>query len=214
MPLKNKIKEFTPGTSRIEAFSDGVFAIVVTLLVLELRVPHLPENYTSQDVIRELLHLGPKFISFALSFLVIAIFWANHHQMFHSLERSDRAMLWYNNLLLFTLSFVPFPTAFLGEYPTNMISVMLYGFAMFAASVSFNLLLRHAVHAGLFQPSISKQITDESIKRGLFGPVIYFISIVSALISVYISLAIFILVPVFYFIPQRIVKLESRQDKE
>ena len=208
--MKNKIKEFTPGTTRIEAFSDGVFAIVVTLLVLELRVPHLPENFTSAEVIKELVHLGPKFISFGLSFLVIAIFWVNHHQMFHSLEKTDRSLLWYNNLLLFTLSFVPFPTAFLGEYPTDMIPVMLYGFAMFSAAVSFNLMLRHAVKAELFLPSISAQTMKESIRRGMLGPVIYFISIIGALISVYISLAVFILVPVFYFIPQKIVRLDKQ----
>ena len=208
--MKNKLKEFTPGTSRIEAFSDGVFAIVVTLLVLELRVPHLPDNYTSADVLTEILLLSPKFISFALSFLVIAIFWVNHHQMFHSIEKTDRAFLWYNNLLLFCMSFIPFPTAFIGEYPTGVVPVMLYGLAMFAAALSFNILLRYAIKADLFYPSISKQTLRESVKRGKFGPVIYFISIAGALISVYISLAIFILVPIFYFIPQRIV----REDKQ
>lgn len=208
--MEKRPKEFTPGTSRVEAFSDGVFAIVVTLLVLELRVPHLPENFTSIDVLNELIHLAPKFISFALSFLVIAIFWVNHHQFFHSLEKTDRTLLWLNNLVLFCLSFIPFPTAFIGEYPTGVVPVMLYGFAMFAASISFNILLRHAIRADLFHPSISKQVLRESVRKGKFGPVIYFISIVAALISVYISLAIYILVPVFYFIPQRIVR-EDRQ---
>lgn len=208
--MQQKPKEFTPGTSRIEAFSDGVFAIVVTLLVLELRVPHLIENFTDKDVLNELFHLAPKFISFALSFLVIAIFWVNHHQMFHSLEKTDRTLLWLNNLLLFCLSFIPFPTAFIGEYPTSMVPVMLYGLSMFAASISFNILLRHAIRADLFHTSISRLTLKESVRRGKFGPIIYFISIISALISVYISLAIFILVPVFYFIPQKIVR-EDRQ---
>jgi len=79
-----------------------------------------------------------------------------------------------------------------------MIPVMLYGFVMFAASISFNILLRHAIKADLFLPSISKVTLAESVKRGAFGPIIYFISIAGALVSVYISLAIFILVPVFY----------------
>lgn len=206
--MKSPIKEYTPETTSIEAFSDGVFAIVVTLLVLELRVPHLPENFTYEDVLKELLNLSPKFVSFALSFLVLAIFWVNHHQFFHSLEKTDRSLLWYNNLLLFWLSFVPFPTAFIGEQPTSMVPVMLYGFVMFAAAVSFNILLRHAISADLFLSSISKVTLAESVKRGAFGPVIYFISIVGALISVYISLAIFVLVPVFYFIPQKIVKMD------
>lgn len=193
----------------MEAFSDGVFAIVVTLLVLELRVPSLPENFSTQDVLKELLHLSPKFFSFAMSFVIVAIFWVNHHQFFHSLEKTDRAMLWYNNLLLFWLSFVPFPTAFIGEHPVSMIPVMLYGAVLFFAGVSFNLMLRHAVKANLFHKSVSDEVLKKGITRGVIGPVVYFVSIISAFISVYISLAIFLLVPVIYFIPQKIVRLEE-----
>ena len=193
----------------MEAFSDGVFAIVVTLLVLELRVPVLPENFSTQDVLKELLRLFPKFVSFAMSFVIVAIFWVNHHQFFHSLEKTDRAMLWYNNLLLFWLSFVPFPTAFIGEHPVSMIPVMLYGAVLFFAGVSFNLMLRHAVKAKLFLKSVSDEVLNQSVKRGVIGPVVYFVSIISAFISVYVSLSIFLLVPVIYFIPQKIVRLEE-----
>jgi len=193
----------------MEAFSDGVFAIVVTLLVLELRVPVLPENFSTQDVLKELLHLSPKFFSFAMSFVIVAIFWVNHHQFFHILEKTDRAMLWYNNLLLFWLSFVPFPTAFIGEHPVSMIPVMLYGAVLFFAGVSFNLMLRHAVKAKLFLKSVSDEVLNQSVKRGVIGPVVYFVSIISAFISVYVSLSIFLLVPVIYFIPQKIVRLEE-----
>ncbi len=193
----------------MEAFSDGVFAIVVTLLVLELRVPVLPENFSTQDVLKELLRLFPKFFSFAMSFVIVAIFWVNHHQFFHSLEKTDRAMLWYNNLLLFWLSFVPFPTAFIGEHPVSMIPVMLYGAVLFFAGVSFNLMLRHAVKAKLFLKSVSDEVLNQSVKRGVIGPVVYFVSIISAFISVYVSLSIFLLVPVIYFIPQKIVRLEE-----
>ena len=193
----------------MEAFSDGVFAIVVTLLVLELRVPVLPENFSTQDVLKELLRLFPKFFSFAMSFVIVAIFWVNHHQFFHSLEKTDRAMLWYNNLLLFWLSFVPFLTAFIGEHPVSMIPVMLYGAVLFFAGVSFNLMLRHAVKAKLFLKSVSDEVLNQSVKRGVIGPVVYFVSIISAFISVYVSLSIFLLVPVIYFIPQKIVRLEE-----
>lgn len=204
--LKNKIKEFTPGTTRIEAFSDGVFAIVVTLLVLELRVPHLPEHFSSTEALSELYNLAPKFMSFLVSFFVVAIFWVNHHQLFHSLQSTDRKLLWLNNLLLFWLSFIPFPTAFVGEYPNQVIPVMLYGFALFCAGVSFNLIVAHAAKAGLFDPSISKSVLQKGIKRGRLGPLVYLVSIIAAPFSVYISLAIFILVPIVYFIPQKIVK--------
>ena len=207
--MENKIKQYTPGTNRIEAFSDGVFANVVTLLVLELRDPVQPDNFTTQDVLKELLRLFPKFFSFAMSFVIVAIFWVNHHQFFHSLEKTDRAMLWYNNLLLFWLSFVPFPTAFIGEHPVSMIPVMLYGAVLFFAGVSFNLMLRHAVKAKLFLKSVSDEVLNQSVKRGVIGPVVYFVSIISAFISVYVSLSIFLLVPVIYFIPQKIVRLEE-----
>ena len=118
-------------------------------------------------------------------------------------------MLWYNNLLLFWLSFVPFPTAFIGEHPVSMIPVMLYGAVLFFAGVSFNLMLRHAVKAKLFLKSVSDEVLNQSVKRGVIGPVVYFVSIISAFISVYVSLSIFLLVPVIYFIPQKIVRLEE-----
>lgn len=209
--MKNYVKEFTPGTSRVEAFSDGVFAIVVTLLVLEIRVPHLPEGFSSQTVVTELFHMSPKFISFALSFLVVAIFWVNHHQLLHSMEKTDRSFLWYNNFLLFWISFIPFPTAFIGEYPLGMIPVMFYGTILFMAAFSFNIMLRHVVKSNLFYSTVSKEVIRQSIKKGKLGPVVYFISVIVAFISVYISLAVFVLVPVFYFIPQKIVRTDTEK---
>lgn len=199
-------KEYTPKTTRIEAFSDGVFAIVVTLLVLEIKVPHFEQGATTAEMTRELLHLLPKFIGFVLSFVIVAIFWVNHHQLFHSLERSDRKLLWLNNLLLLWMSFIPFPTALLGEYPLQPVSVFVYGAVLLLASVSFNLMLRHAVKSGLFEESISQEVLAKSIRRGMIGPLVYLVSVLGSFVSVYISLALFVLVPVYYFVPQKIVK--------
>lgn len=202
--MKDKIKEYLPSTSRIEAFSDGVFAIVVTLLVIELGVPHMPDGFTSSDLLNELIHMSPKFISFILSFTVIVIFWSNHHQLFHSLQKADRKLLWLNNLLLFWMSFIPFPTALLGEYPLSIVSVIFYGAVLFFGSVSFNLIVTYAADKKMYFPDISNDVLKSAIKRGRIGPLVYFVSIISAFISVYISLAIFIIVPVIYFIPQKI----------
>lgn len=204
--MEEQLREYSPKTTRIEAFSDGVFAIVVTLLVLEIKVPHFDSGATTADMTRELLHLLPKFIGFVLSFVIVAIFWVNHHQLFHSLERSDRKLLWLNNLLLFWMSFIPFPTALLGEYPLQPVSVFVYGAVLLLASVSFNLMLRHAVKSGLFEDTISEEVLAKSIRRGMIGPVVYLASVLGAFISVYISLALFVLVPVYYFVPQKIVK--------
>lgn len=209
--MEEQLREYSPKTTRIEAFSDGVFAIVVTLLVLEIKVPHFDSGATTADMTRELLHLLPKFIGFVLSFVIVAIFWVNHHQLFHSLERSDRKLLWLNNLLLFWMSFIPFPTALLGEYPLQPVSVFVYGAVLLLASVSFNLMLRHAVKSGLFEDTISEEVLAKSIRRGMIGPVVYLASVLGAFISVYISLALFVLVPVYYFVPQKIVKQEAGQ---
>lgn len=203
--MKEQSREIITSTSRIEAFSDGVFAIVVTLLVIELGVPHMPDNFTTSDLLNELMHMSPKFISFILSFTVTVIFWSNHHQLFHSLEKADRKLLWFNNLLLLWMSFIPFPTAFIGEYPLNIVPVIFYGTVLFLAAVSFNLIVTYAYKMNFYYPNISNDELKRAIRRGKIGPVIYFNSILCAFISVYISLAIFILVPVFYFVPQRII---------
>lgn len=206
--LKTGEKEFTPSTARIEAFSDGVFAIIVTLLVLELRVPQLAHEFTNKDALTALYNLLPKFFGFALSFLVVAIFWVNHHQLFHSLRVTDRTLMWYNNLLLFWLSFVPFPTAFLGEHLTGTVPVMLYGAVLTLAGLSFNLIVRQGIKKDLFLPEIPRERIEQGAKRGSWGPIIYLLSVIAAPFSVYISLAIFVLVPIMFFIPQRIYQRE------
>ena len=201
-----KEKEFSPSTNRIEAFSDGVFAIALTLLVLELRVPELVSSFTNSEALTALYNMLPKFTGFIVSFVVIAIYWVNHHQLFQSLERADRPLLWYNNFLLFWMCFIPFPTAFIGEYPLKIIPVMLYGTVLTLAGISFNLMARHCIKAGLFKKTIPLSRILKGAKRGSIGPVIYFASIIAAPIYIYISLVIFILVPVLYFIPQKIVE--------
>jgi uncharacterized membrane protein len=100
-----------PSTTRLEAFSDGVIAIIVTLLVLEIKVPHL-EAPSWAGFVAALAPLAPKLIGFAFSFFTVAIFWVNHHGFFHRLKHSTWRLLWHNNLLLFCLSIIPFTTAF------------------------------------------------------------------------------------------------------
>ena len=103
----------TSTTSRVEAFSDGVLAIAITLLVLEIRPPDVPSGST---LAKELLHLWPKYAVFAVSFITIGIMWVNHHALFQGIASVDRSLLFVNLLLLMAISFVPFPTAVLGDY--------------------------------------------------------------------------------------------------
>src|SRR4051812_33599007 len=114
------------GKTRLEAFSDGVVAIIITIMVLELKPPHSPSA-------PELLKLTPVFLGYLLSFVVVAILWVNHHHLLHTVERVDGRILWLNNHLLFWLSLVPFTTAYIGESHLAPLPVALYGFVLFCA---------------------------------------------------------------------------------
>src|SRR6478672_4203865 len=112
---------------RLTGLSDGVFAIVLTLLVLELRVPHLQHNATAADLWQALVDMRVKIISFLLSFLFIASLWFTHNQLFKLFDEIDENMIWYNSFLLLVICFIPFPTALIGEYPRNPIGISLFG---------------------------------------------------------------------------------------
>jgi uncharacterized membrane protein len=180
-----------------------VFAIVITLLVLELKIPHVEKDAHLVDQLHGLASLTPQFVSIAVSFLMIAVFWVNHHQFLRTLAQADRAMLWYNNLFLFWLALIPFPSAYLGEYPNHILPVMLFGFIMLAAAVSFALMRRYAhLVAGLAHEEMSPAAIRGQFRRSLIGPVMYGAAIPLALVSVYLSVLIYLAVPIVYFLPQ------------
>ena len=108
------------GRGRLEAFSDGVIAIIITIMVLELKAPH-------QATVPALAAQAPMFVSYALSFLVVAIMWVNHHHLMHAVPTVDAPFLWWNNALLFAMSLIPFSTALLGENPRSPLAVSVYG---------------------------------------------------------------------------------------
>jgi uncharacterized membrane protein len=108
------------GTNRLEAFSDGVIAVIITIMVLQLKVPR-------DTTLSSLRSLAPQFLSYLLSFLVVAIMWVNHHHLLHSTRHPDARLLWSNNVLLFWMSLVPFVTAYMGNNPRDPRAVALYG---------------------------------------------------------------------------------------
>jgi uncharacterized membrane protein len=191
-----------PSTTRMEAFSDAIFAIIMTLLVLELRIPEFHNPASNAEIIHALLKIVPNFISFGVTFLILAVFWVNHHQFFHFIKRSDRALLWLNNFLLFWLCFLPFPTAILGQHPTSTAAVMLFGAALFLAATSFTV-MSHYVYfkSHLFSDSIMLADRKAQFRRSLVGTVLYGASVVLAPVSIYISIAIFVILPLYYFVP-------------
>lgn len=197
------MKDTTFGVNRIEAFSDGVLAIVITLLVLEIKSPELHTPTSSLEAWHALIALAPKFASFVLSFLFIAVFWVNHHRFFLLVRRSDWGLLWSNNLLLFLLCTIPFPTAFLGDHPRNPVAVALFAFLLLLAGLAFNGMWRQARRRRLIDESVRDEIVNAAIARGLAGPAAYACAALLSPIALPASWVIFLVVPVFYAWPQK-----------
>ena len=180
-------------TNRIEAFSDGVIAIIVTIMVLELKVPH--------DVsVAGLVPLAPVFLSYVLSFIVVGIFWVNHHHLLHVTQRVTGRVLWLNIHMLFWLSLVPFVTAFLGENHAAALSVALYGLVMAACGIAFDL-LRRSIAVQHRDDAMLSAIHRRSNRKNAVSASMYLAAAPLAYVSVWISLTIFVLIPVLYFMP-------------
>jgi uncharacterized membrane protein len=186
------------GKSRLEAFSDGVVAIIVTIMVLELKVPHDPSP-------QALLHLTPLFLSYALSFLVVAILWVNHHHLLHTATHASGRILWLNNHLLFWLSLIPFTTAYIGENHLAPLPVALYGLVLFFCGCAFDL-LRRAIAGQLGHDAALAAVHRRSNLRNAVSALLYLAAVPLAWVSVWLSLFVYVLVPVMYFMPGRTIE--------
>jgi uncharacterized membrane protein len=191
------------GKNRLEGFSDGVVAIIVTIMVLELKVPHDPSP-------QALLQLAPLFVSYAMSFLVVAIIWVNHHHLLHTLAHATGRILWLNNHLLFWLSLVPFTTAYIGENHLAPLPVALYGLILFCSGVAFDL-LRRAIASGQSDDPVLSGVHHRSNRRNALTASLYLAAVPLAWVSVWLSLFIYVLVPIVYFMPGRTIERLSAQ---
>ena len=181
------------GRGRLEAFSDGVIAIIVTIMVLELKVPR-------EATARALAAISPVFLSYALSFLVVAIMWVNHHHLLHFVHRVDAALLWCNNWLLFCMSLIPFSTALLGAYPRSPLAVSVYAGNLGLTASAF-VVLRGAV-ARRDDPG-RLELHLQQRRKNLLSMSLYLSGIPLAYVSVWLSFGIFVLIPILYFMPER-----------
>ncbi len=196
--------EYIPSTARLESFSDAVIAIVITLLIFEIQPPEL-HTATNAEVFNALRTLAPKFFTYTLSFVTIAIFWVNHHHFFERIEFSDKRLLWYNNHLLFWLAIIPFVTRFLGEHLTLAAAASIYGFVLFMAASAFTLMAHYVFFESKLIPETLPPTTrQQEYRRALFGVILYGCSAIAAFISPYISLALFVIIPAYYFFPKRL----------
>lgn len=187
-----------PGPGRLEAFSDGVLAIVITLLVLELKPPHLVAPDDAGEALAALVALGPKFLSYLLSFVFVAVFWVNHHRFFRLVQRVDSGLLWLNILLLLALSFVPFPTSMIGEYPSNAVGLALFALVLMTAGLAFNWMWRQARSHQLYHAGVSPALVARAAARGLVGPALYALAAVMAFILPSAAWVLFGVIPLFY----------------
>lgn len=188
-------------TSRIEAFSDGVIAIIITVMVFDLKLQEIP---TDKNVWSELIKLTPKFISYAISFLMLAIMWVNHHQLFHQIKHTDRKLLWYSIHLLFWMSIVPFGTNFIGANTLLWQASFFYGIIFFMSALSFTILRNYVIKNNLLHDSINKKSHIKIRNKNRVALAIYLSAAFVSIISVYISFVLFLVVPAMYFIPEKI----------
>ena len=189
----------TMGKTRLEAFSDGVLAIIITIMVLELKVPH----GVGFDA---LIPLVPVFLSYVLSFIYIGIYWNNHHHLLHSARHVSGGILWANLHLLFWLSLFPFSTAWIGENHVTPAPTAAYGFVLLMAGIAYYVLQRAIVaHEG--RDSLLASALGRDWK-GKLSPVLYLAAIPLAFVSSWISIGLYSLVACLWLIPDRRIERE------
>jgi uncharacterized membrane protein len=192
-------------TGRIEAFSDGVFAIAITLLVLDLKVPR--ELHEGQSLGAALVAEWPSYLAYLTSFATILIMWVNHHRMFTLIGRSDDRLLFYNGLLLLGVSVVPFPTALVAEYlghnGERLAAVIFNGTYVYLA-ICFNLLWRTAaVRDRLLRHDADRHAVKAIFDAFRFGPVGYLVALALAFVNVTASVALNLALAIYYALPTR-----------
>ena len=191
-------------TARVEAFSDGFFTIAITLLVLNLKVPMGQDGHLAVDLLRQ----WPMYFAFLVSFAFIGIMWVNHHRLFNHIRRSDNRLLFLNLLLLLGVTVVPFPTALLaahlrGEDARTAAAVFNGTYVLIA--IFFNVLWHHAVNGGLLDSGTMESARSIS-RQYAVGPIAYLVCFGLTWVSVPLSLAINVILAVFFAIPARAPK--------
>jgi uncharacterized membrane protein len=190
-------------TQRLEAFSDGVFAIAITLLIIEIGVPHVEADGSLTE---KLLDLWPSYAGYVVSFLTIGVMWVNHHHMFKDIVRADHTLLVLNMLLLLGIAFVPLPTAVVAEYVGakhhELEAALMYGMTFVVIATVFDVLWLYVSRRdGMIDEHVSEARIRSRTRRYLPGPLLYAFPLPLAFISPYIPLAIYAVLAVFWMIP-------------
>jgi uncharacterized membrane protein len=182
------------GKGRLEAFSDGVIAIIITIMVLELKVPH----GTSFNA---LLPLWPVFMSYILSFVYVGIYWNNHHHLFHAVKEVSGGILWANLHLLFWLSLIPFVTAWMGENHFEMAPTAAYGFVLFMCAVAYSVLAGRLTSNHPKNSVLAEAIGDD--RKGKLSIFVYLLGIALSWFVAWLGMAAYVAVAIMWLIPDR-----------
>jgi uncharacterized membrane protein len=190
-------------TTRLEAFSDGVIAILITIMVLELKIPHEP-------TLSALAPQLPIFLTYLLSFIYVGIYWNNHHHMFHIVERVTGGILWANLNLLFWLSLVPFATGWMGENHFEPLPTAMYGCVLLAAAISYTILqlaiIKHPEAGSKLAEALGKDV------KGKVSLAAYLVAIPTAFVQQWISDALYVAVAAMWLVPDRRIESNLRSE--
>ena len=192
-------------TTRLEAFSDGVLAIIITIMVLELKVPHAVELAALKPVL-------PVLLSYVLSFIYLGIYWNNHHHLFQATEQVSGGILWANLHLLFWLSLFPFTTAWMGENHLVAIPTAIYGFVLLMAAIAYYLLECTIIAREGRQSLLARAIGKDW--KGKLSPALYLAAIPLAFVSSWIASAVYVFVAFLWLIPDRRIERELEKREE
>lgn len=190
---------------RLEAFTDGVLAIIITIMVLELKVPH-------GGSFEDLKSLLPVFLSYVLSFIYLAIYWNNHHHMMQTVKHVTGTILWANMHLLFWLSLIPFVTGWMGENHFTNASLFLYGVVLLGAAIAY-FVLQNLIIKSHGDNSILKKALGKDLK-GKMSPVLYLLGILSSFFSVWISGVLYIVVAIIWLIPDTRIEKTLKNERQ
>ena len=188
---------------RLAAFSDGVFAIIITIMVLELHVPHGADWAA-------LWSIAPSFLTYALSFIYVAIYWNNHHHLLHTVTRVDGATLWANSNLLFWLSIIPVATAWMGQNLLQPLPTAIYGAALLMPAIAYYVLQKVIIHRHGEHSVLAKALGRDL--KGKLSPILYIAGAVLAFVSPPLSMALYVLVAIIWLVPDsRIERIIGRE---
>lgn len=200
---------------RLESLIDGVFAIAMTLLVLDLKVSAIGTGAATTaaiDLLPRLAAVEPMLITFFLSFIVLGVYWVGQHNIFHYVKYVDRAMLWINILFLSVVSFLPFSTSLIGAFPHQQAAILIYGANVIVIGIFSYLSWCYAtVHHRLTEHSISPLLVKLIKRRLAFAPIIALIAMTLSFVSTTVSLVLYAFVPLYYIFPSSVDQFWSRE---